>query len=476
MATRIHRIEPAFYRDRREAGRRLAAALEHLRPERPVVIGLPRGGVPVAYEVATALGAPLDVIVVRKLGAPMQPEFGVGAIAEEGVALVQSDTLAKLGLAPEELAPVVRQEEAELERRVRAYRGERAPTAVEGRTAVVVDDGVATGSTAVAAAHALRRRGAARVVLAVPVGPPGVAERLAGDFDEIVCASRPEGFFAVGAHYENFDQTTDDEVRALLEAAGDGRPAADTPGTPPRHNGGLDTSRLRERELTIPAAGAALRGDLRIPPDPSGLVIFAHGSGSSRLSPRNIQVATALGAAGLATLLFDLLDVRESQHREKVFDIPLLGSRLLAATRVAGEDQELGELPVCYFGASTGAAAALVAAAELGDAVGAVVSRGGRPDLARGRLLDVTAPTLLIVGGDDWNVLALNEEAAESLRSPHELAIVPHAGHLFEEPDTLEQVAALAGEWFLHHLGHSVVSRSRISPLCGRDSPGGPVS
>ena len=128
---------------------------------------------------------------------------------------------------------MIRHEQAELERRVHAYRGERPPIPVDGRTAVVVDDGVATGSTAVAAAHALRRRGAARVVLAVPVGPPGVAERLAGDFDEIVCASRPETFFAVGAHYENFDQTTDDEVRALLAAAGDGRPAADTPAARP---------------------------------------------------------------------------------------------------------------------------------------------------------------------------------------------------------------------------------------------------
>jgi len=297
-------------------------------------------------------------------------------------------------------------------------------------------------------------------VLAVPVGPPGVAERLASDFDEIVCASRPETFFAVGAHYEHFDQTSDDEVRALLSAADDGRPAADTPGSPPRRNGGLDTSRLRDRKLSIPAAGAPLRGDLRIPPDPTGLVIFAHGSGSSRLSPRNIQVAATLGAAGLATLLFDLLDERESQDRDNVFDIPLLGSRLVAASRVAGEDPELDELPVGYFGASTGAGAALVAAAELGDEVRAVVSRGGRPDLAGGRLSEVTAPTLLIVGGDDWNVLALNEEAAESLRCPHELAIVPHAGHLFEEPGALEQVAALAGEWFLRHLPAAMRQRA----------------
>jgi putative phosphoribosyl transferase len=170
------------------------------------------------------------------------------------------------------------------------------------------------------------------------------------------------------------------------------------------------------------------------------------------LSPRNIQVATALGASGLATLLLDLFDEHESVSRHNLFDVGLLTDRLVAATAWAASQDELRTVPLGYFSASTGAAAALGAAAELGDRVRAVVSRGGRTDLAAARLSAVTAPTRLIVGGDDWNVLALNEEASDELRCPNELAIVPHAGHLFEEPGALEQVTELAADWFAVHL------------------------
>lgn len=443
--------EPLF-RDRREAGSRLAAALERFRDERPVVIGLPRGGVPVAYEVARDLDTTLDVLVVRKLGAPLQPEYAIGAIAENGVALVDERAVQALAITAEELRETADQEARELERRVRLFRGDRAPADVRGRTAILVDDGLATGSSAIAAAETLRRRGAARVVLAVPVAPPGSEHRLADAFDEVVCLHEPAGFFAVGPFYEEFAQTADEEVQRLLRAAADGRPVAARPAGGVRRNGGLDWSRLERRSVTIPAGRVRLTGDLRWPPEPTGLVIFAHGSGSSRLSPRNVQVATALGSCGFATLLFDLLDERESANRHNIFDITLLTGRLIAATDWALRERELLSLPLGYFGASTGAAAALSAAAALGDGVRAVVSRGGRPDLAEHRLADVRAPTLLIVGGDDWNVLALNEDAATDLRCPHELAVVPHAGHLFEEPGALERVTELAADWFATYL------------------------
>jgi putative phosphoribosyl transferase len=209
---------------------------------------------------------------------------------------------------------------------------------------------------------------------------------------------------------------------------------------------------VAERSVEIDGDGARLPGDVRLPPDPTGLVIFAHGSGSSRHSPRNVQVAGALNEARLATLLFDLLTVDEAADRRRVFDIPLLANRLVVATRWAAQDRELGNLPCGYFGASTGAAAALQAAAELGDRIRAVVSRGGRPDLADPALPQVTAPTLLIVGGEDWTVLELNDEAATSLRCVHRLEVVPHASHLFEEPGALERVAELAAAWFAEHL------------------------
>jgi putative phosphoribosyl transferase len=205
-------------------------------------------------------------------------------------------------------------------------------------------------------------------------------------------------------------------------------------------------------EVAIPIRNATLAGDLAVPPQPSGLVIFAHGSGSSRLSVRNRFVADTLNARGLATLLLDLLTPEEETVRANVFDVRLLAGRLLAATRWADRTPEVGGLPPGYFGASTGAAAALWAAAEVGDGVGAVVSRGGRPDLAEERLRDVTAPTLLIVGGNDWTVIDLNEQAAMFLNCPHEIAIVPDATHLFEEPGALERVAELAGDWLERYL------------------------
>lgn len=209
----------------------------------------------------------------------------------------------------------------------------------------------------------------------------------------------------------------------------------------------------QHREVTIPAEGVALPGDLALPVTPSGAVVFAHGSGSSRLSPRNIEVAYVLNRAGLATLLFDLLTESEAVDRANVFDVPLLARRLEAATRWLRAQPETGRLPVGYFGASTGAAAALWAAADTGIDVRAVVSRGGRPDLAAPRLPLVRAPTLLIVGGADEVVLVLNRTAFADLRScEHELSIVPGATHLFEEPGALERVAELATDWFAQHL------------------------
>ncbi|HEY2651286.1 MAG TPA: alpha/beta family hydrolase [Solirubrobacteraceae bacterium] len=213
----------------------------------------------------------------------------------------------------------------------------------------------------------------------------------------------------------------------------------------------------RSREVTIQAGGTATVGDLVVPDAPRGLVLFAHGSGSSRHSPRNRQVAQALDRRSLATLLLDLLTEAEERDRTNVFDIELLAARLIAATRWA---QAAAELPIGYFGASTGAAAALSAAAELGPRIGAVVSRGGRPDLAGERLPAVTAPTLLIVGGRDEVVLELNRKAEELLGAYSELAVVPGATHLFEEPGALEQVAALAGGWFERYLGSGADHRA----------------
>ena len=261
------------FADRHDAGRQLAARLERFRDEDPVVVGIPRGGVPVAAEVARELGAPLDVVVVRKLGAPSNPEYAIGALAEGGVSVVSRDAVEAVGVEPAELDALVERTQADLDDRLRRYRGTRAPLPVEGRTVLLVDDGLATGRTARAAAQAMRARGGQRVILAVPVAAPRSVEELRDSFEEIVSVEAPANLWAIGLWYDDFRPTSDEEVASLLGPV----EAVDPPGA---------------QEVTIDAGpGVLLTGDLSLPATPRGVVVFAHGSGSSRLSPRNRAVA-----------------------------------------------------------------------------------------------------------------------------------------------------------------------------------------
>jgi putative phosphoribosyl transferase len=432
------------FRDREDAGRRLAEAVRRADcgGHDVVVLALPRGGVPVAFEVASALRAPLDVIVVRKLGVPFQPELAMGAIGEEGVRVANKDVLRMAGLDAIDLQVAEGRERVELGRRARRYREGRRRIDVAGRCAVIVDDGIATGSSARAACQVARALGAARIVLAAPVASRLAAEELQGACDQFICLEIPEPFFAVGEWYQDFSQTSDDEVitllrRAALATAEPQAPSSDDRGVRPP---GMD--------VEVPSGGVTLRGCLAVPNRPFGAVVFAHGSGSSRLSARNQMVAGVLNQAGLATLLFDLLTTAEESDRARVFDVPLLAERLGDATRWLAGKPDFRTARIGYFGASTGGAAALWAAAQPDCPVTAVVSRGGRPDLAAPVLAAVTAPTLLIVGENDEAVLNLNRRARAALRCEHHLAIVPRAGHLFEEPGALETVAELARDWF----------------------------
>ncbi|MFJ6780982.1 phosphoribosyltransferase family protein [Streptomyces yangpuensis] len=432
-----------LFTDRADAGERLAAALRPLQEERPVVLGLPRGGVPVAFPVARALGAPLDVIVVRKLGVPHHRELGFGAIGEGGVRVISDDIVRSSRVTREDLEAVERAEEAELARRARRFRGDRPRVDLAGRTVIVVDDGIATGATAAAACQVVRAQGAARVVLAVPVAPPDAVARLREETDEVVCLSAPRAFRAVGEWYRDFSQTSDEEVVSLLARAAAGSRPARAVGSV----GAVEAA--RSVEVEVDAGGLALAGDLALPEGAGAVVVFAHGSGSSRRSPRNRTVAADLNRAGLGTLLFDLLTPAEEADRANVFDIEPLAGRLAAATAWL---RRRAPLPVGYFGASTGAAAALWAASAADADIGAVVSRGGRPDLAGPRLAGVRAPTLLVVGGRDTTVLELNRAAQRELLCETRLEVVPGATHLFEEPGALDEVAALARDWFTRHL------------------------
>jgi putative phosphoribosyl transferase len=378
---RMSVTSPALFKDRRAAGRRLAERLERLRGEAPVVLALERGGVPVAAEVAAALAAPLDLLVVHKAG---EPGSHVGAVTEDGLAVVDHERARVLGISSERLAALREHAGVTAAIAARRLRGGRPLRDIVGRTVVLVDDAAGTGATAIAAARAARRRGAARVVLALPVAHAAVLARLGEELDEIVCV-------AVGPlerWYEHAPAVSDAEIEAALTAP----------------------ARLPEDWLHVPEAAR-------------GAVVLATPSEAIR------RVLTSMGFATLV--------------------LPAGHAVATAALRLRAEPAT-ERLATGCFGLGGDAEAVLVAAA--GADFRAVVAAGGRPDRAGPRLAQVTAATLLVVGGEDRHVLRLAREACRQLAGEHELAVVPGATHDFPERGACEQVAHLAGIWFARHL------------------------
>ncbi len=426
------------FRDREDAAIRLASALDHYRGQHPLVLGIPRGGVPMARIVADQLEGDLDAVLVRKLGAPGNPELAIGAVDEHGTVMLNR-VAGWAGADDDYIRSETRRQRELMQARRSMYGAGHASLPVQGRTVIVIDDGLATGATMISALRALRAQHPSRLVCAVPVAASESLAQVRSHADETICLYTPEPFHAVGMYYEQFGAVEDaDVVNALQRKDMDSNAPTGT----------------RRRLLQIPANGALLDADLVVPDDSLGLVLFAHGSGSSRRSVRNRQVAEELQRHGIATLLMDLLTAEEDADRSARFDIRLLTERLEAALRFVHKDPDLEPLPKGLFGASTGAAAALSLAAARAGSIAAVVSRGGRPDLAGTATLHaVLAPTLLIVGGADPQVLELNRMARTLMGPRAELVVVPGASHLFEEPGSLESVADQAAQWFVRWFG-----------------------
>lgn len=434
------------FTDRFSAGLELAQRLEWLRGQDIVVLGIPRGGVPVAFEIAEQLQAPLDVLPIRSLTVPSHPEVHFGTMGEDDIRLIDDAIVREQHLGADEVAQIEAKRRTELRRYARRLRGRHGRIPLAGRIAVIVDDGTTIGTTAKVACQIARRRGAREVVVAAPTMAHEVETMLADYASDVVSLDTPTTAYPCRREYRHLPAVSDTEIATLIDRA---------------RRGSIEVvefdaeaaTALHDDEVRLTVAGnAEVMGLLTVPEHATGVVVFAHGSGSSRHSPRNLQVARALNHAGLATLLFDLLTPEEGRNRANVFDVDMLAGRLVEVTHWVAARPETAPLPVGYFGASTGAAAALVAATDPSVEISAVVSRGGRPDLAFSALAKVAAPTLLIVGGRDHVVLKLNRQARAAMPGTCEIAIVPGATHVFEEPGTLEEVAELARDWFIDHL------------------------
>jgi predicted phosphoribosyltransferase/dienelactone hydrolase len=391
----------------------------------------------VAYEVAQELGAPLDVVLVRKLGVPFQPEVAMGALGEGGVCVLQRRTIRRAGVGEAQLAAVKRREQAELRRRAERYRAGRPPIPLTGRTVLIVDDGIATGATVHAACDVVRAQGAARVVVAVPVVASSALRALRAVADDVECLVSSMMFGSIGSWYQDFSQTSDDEVLACLAHTAMPSPG-DVDGTAP------------DEDVEVEAGTTVLAGRLRVPDAAQGAVVIAQGSSSARYSPRSCLVAGTLNRSGLGTLLLDLLTPGEELRETAVQDLDALAARLTAASQWLRA--RLATAGIGWFGTGSGGAAVLSAAAAPDADIAAVVVCGGRPDLVGERLMAVRAPTLLVVGGRDRVGLDRHREAQRWLRCMNRLAVVPGADDPFDDPAALGSSAELVAEWLTTHM------------------------
>jgi putative phosphoribosyl transferase len=420
-----------MFQDRTDAGRQLGERLQEQILSEPIVVGLARGGTPVAVEVAEALTAEIDTLIVRRVAHPEHPDVGIGVVAEGDVVLFDPQLVAWLQLEEAALDGLVAAERRHLQRQARALRGGRDPVAVAGRDVVLVDDGVSSGLTAKAAVESLRRRGAERIMLALPVGSPVVLAELEGLVDHLVCLEQPEKVEALADFYQDFTEVDDRLAGRLLQEA---------------------VRRLvTVREVDVPIAERTVIGALVGPSRPDGVVVVVPGVGSAARSPRNLVLARQLAAKGLATLLVDLVDAGEAAEGATPSGLETQAERVAELCRWLRTESPWAQLPVGLLSSCSGTAVALLAVARHRAEVAAVVSRDGRPDLAGEALAAVTVPTLFVVAGRDERGERLNLAARYRLHGVAEVAVVAGASMLFEEPGTLAEVGRRAGAWFVHH-------------------------
>ena len=428
------------FRDRAHAGRELAEALAQVVKPPCVVAAIPRGGVTIALPIAARLNAPLTVVYARKLTAPVAPEFAFGALAEDGEAILNSRSVALLGLSRDDVEGAKERVAKEIRRRMTTYGVPALSHYLPGAAVVLVDDGLATGLTMRAALEYARRHGAREIIVAVPCASDSAAREFERAADRFVSLTVDPDFMAVGQYYVDFSPVSDDEVVAMLR-----RPPA-APGGDAGGYGGV-------RVLFKNSRGLALSGRLLVPapPGPYPVVIFAHGLGSGKDSPRNRAVAEALRALGFAAFLFDFTGHGESEGTpEESTQAQQVDDLAAALDTVEGMD-EADARRIAVAGASSGAAVALLQAAR-DSRIRALVLRSPDPTGAEDAVARVTAPTLLVVGEHDAPIRDAVEPLVGRFAGPRKLEIVPGGDHLFEDPAALARATAATAAWLKDHL------------------------
>jgi putative phosphoribosyl transferase len=432
-----------MFRDRADAGRQLGARLVQESLHEPLVLGLGRGGVPVAVKVAEALQAEVDTLTVRRVTHPDRPDVGLGVVTESEVALLDDQLVGLLQLDEAAASALVDAARSQVERQAQAVRAGRARADVAGRDVVLVDDGVSSGLTARLGIKALRRWNVGRIVLALPVASPAALAGLEGLVDRLVCLTHAEAVGVLADCYEDFAEVDDALAGRLLREA--------------------RARILTVRQVALPAAGATVAGTLVGPAQPTGVVVVVPGIASAARSPRNVLLARQLASGGLGVLLVDLLDANEAAEGTTAALLASHAERVVGACRwvastsawaVAHEGDAQAQLPVGLLASGSGAAAALLAVGRHGADVAAIVARDGRPDLADDVLGQVSVPTLLVVGGRDERGERLALAATYRLHGPAEVAVVAGASALFEEPGALAEVGRKAAAWFARHLSN----------------------
>ncbi len=429
-----------LFQDRAGAGRSLAAKLEPVISHPCVVAAIPRGGVAVALPIVERLRVPLTVVYARKLTAPFAPEFAFGALDEDGETVIEPASVGMLGLSPDDIEKVKAKVGAEIRRRMALYPVRPLASYLPGSAVVLVDDGLATGLTMRAALRYARRHGAREIIVAVPCASAEAARRFRQEADRFVSLVVDPEFAAVGQYYIDFAQVSDEQVTAMLARA----QTQDAPVDP--EPTGLRVSFKNSRGLHL--AGRLL---LPVPAGPHPIVVFAHGRGSGKDSPRNLAVAEELRAAGYAAFLFDFTGHGESEGTDEESTPAQQIDDLGAALDVLATLDEVDGSRIGVAGSSSGAAVALLRAAD-DPRILALVLRSANPAGAEAAASRVTAPTLLVVGEHDEPIRAASAELLERLGGPRRLVVAAGGDHLFEAPESLRIATRETVVWFDQHL------------------------